>query len=138
MSQTQAKAVLSRSERRARFQLDRITFRHLLFLSVISFALYIPTLRSGFVADDDAEVLQDRLIRSFSNIPSFFSHGVWFFLTGDVEDRFYRPLKLLAYSVEYQLFRFQPAYWHLANIILDMAVVIAAYFLVRDLASREL
>ena len=110
---------------------------HLILLSASAFLLYAFTLGDGFVEDDTAEVLQDRLIRSFANIPAFFAHSVWYFL-GDQGDRYYRPLKLLAYSVEYHLFHFHPAFWHLANILINLAVVMVAYVLVKDLADRQL
>ena len=116
---------------------DHTTLFHLLLLSSASFALYALTLSSGFITDDEQEVLKDRVIRSFANIPALFAHSVWFFLGGK-GDRYYRPLKLLAYSIEYHLFQFRPALWHLANILLHIAVVIAVYWLVRDLATRQL
>jgi len=115
----------------------RATLFHLLCLSTAAFLLYARTLGNGFAADDNSEVLQDRLIRSFANIPKFFAHSVWYFLGGN-GDRYYRPLKLLAYSIEYHLFHFHPGLWHLANIAVHIAVVIAAYFVVRDLASAQL
>jgi protein O-mannosyl-transferase len=110
---------------------------HLLMLSGIAFGLYAPALRNGFVSDDESEVLHNPLIRSFANLGEFFAHSVWYF-AGAQGDRYYRPLKLLAYTVGYHLFGFRPAYWHLANILVNLAVVIAIYFLVRDLASPAL
>src|SRR5258708_18813953 len=113
---------------------DRTTAFHLLFLATASFALYARGLANGFVTDDEDEVLKDHLIRSFANIPRLFSHGVWFFAGVKVEN-YYRPLKLLAYLIEYHLFGFNAASWHFASIFLQIAVVSVAYLLVRDLAS---
>jgi protein O-mannosyl-transferase len=116
---------------------DRTTLFHLSILSVAAFALYTGTLWNGWITDDHQEVLKDHLIRSFANIPTLFAHGVWFFI-GTKGDRYYRPLKLLVYSVEYHLFGFRPAWWHLASILFYLATILAIYFLVRDLASRSL
>jgi tetratricopeptide (TPR) repeat protein len=138
MSQIKTKTPKRRFDNQLRFRPDSRTIRELFALSITSFALYIPTLWCSFVADDEAEVLQDRLIRSFSNIPGFFAHSVWFFLNSGTGDRFYRPLKLLVYSIEYHLFQFHPVYWHFVNILLNTVVVVAAYFLVRDLAGHRL
>jgi tetratricopeptide (TPR) repeat protein len=118
--------------RPARF--GHTTLLHAAALAAVSFALYARTLWNGFVADDTSEVLQDRLIRSFKNIGVFFGHSVWYF-TGATADRYYRPLKLLAYSIEYHLFGFRPAYWHLVNILVNAGVVLAIYFLVGELAT---
>jgi protein O-mannosyl-transferase len=116
---------------------ERAALLHLLILTAVCFGLYARTLWNGWVTDDQLEVLQDHLIRSFANVPRLFTTGVWFF-AGVAADNYYRPLKLLAYTVEYHLFGFRPAYWHLANILVNLAVVIAIYFLVRDLASPAL
>lgn len=110
---------------------------HLLLLSAATLALYGRALSGGFVLDDGAEVLQDRLIRSFSNIRAIFAHSVWYF-AGVKTSNYYRPGKLLAYMVEYCLFAFHPFFWHLASVLFHLTVVVAIYFLVRDLASREL
>lgn len=118
-------------------QAARSTVLHLLILAGATFLLYARTLAAGFVADDEWEVLSDRLIRSFSSVPALFAHSVWFF-GGYKINNYYRPLKLLAYLVEYHLFGFHPAWWHLANIFLHLAIVVTIYFLVRDLASATL
>jgi protein O-mannosyl-transferase len=131
------KARSGADHRRIAVRPDRTTLIHLLVLSAAGFFLYVRTLWSSFVADDNAEILTDRLIRSFDNIPTFFAHSVWYFLGGQ-GDRYYRPLKLLAYSTEYHLFHFQSFFWHFTNILANIAVIIAVYLLVRDLASREL
>ena len=109
----------------------------LLFLTAATFVLYAPGLLNGFVTDDEGEVLQDQLIRSLANIPRLFAHNVWFFVGAETHN-FYRPLKLVAYSIEYQLFGFRASSWHVASIFLHGSVVVAGYLLVRDLASRRL
>jgi hypothetical protein len=104
-----------------------------LALAGASFALYAGTLRNGFVIDDRLEVLQDRLIRKFANIPSLFIHNVWYF-SGDKVNNHYRPLETLLYAIEYHLFRFDPVGWHFANVLFNIAAIMAVYFLARDLA----
>ncbi|HEV2386991.1 MAG TPA: tetratricopeptide repeat protein [Candidatus Acidoferrales bacterium] len=113
---------------------DRTSLWHILVLSAAAVALYVPTLWYSWVSDDESEVLQDTLIRSFRNVPRLFAHSVWFF-AGAKTDNYYRPLKLLAYSVEYHLFGFRPVFWHLANVLANLAVVVVIYLLVVELAS---
>ena len=109
----------------------------LLLCAAVSLALYTRGLWNTWVTDDESEVLQDQLIRSFRNLPGLFAHNVWYF-AGSETHNYYRPLKLVAYSIEYHLFGFRPVAWHVASILLQIAVVISAYMLVRDLASRQL
>ena len=59
---------------------------NLLLLSGLTFVLYARGLGNGFVTDDEKEVLRDPLIRSFSNIPRFFAHNVWYFAGIKVEN----------------------------------------------------
>jgi protein O-mannosyl-transferase len=137
MSRHRAKRIPKAADRAAEIRPNHTTALHLLVLSAATIAIYARGLSNTFVTDDESEVLKDQLLRSFSNIPRLFSHGVWFF-EGVQTENYYRPLKLVAYSVEYHLFGFHPSYWHVASIVLHMAVVAAGYFLVRDLCSRPL
>ena len=110
---------------------------HLILFAVLSLAIYARGLWNNFVTDDESEVLQDPLIRSFRRIPDLFAHNVWYF-AGSETHNYYRPLKLIAYSVEYHLFGFRPTAWHLASILIHIAATISAYALMRSLASRQL
>ena len=116
------------------FHQSRSVLYHLVILAAATFAFYARTVWNGFVADDNSELLTNRAIRHLSNIPSFFTHGVWFF-AGARNDLYYRPLKFAAYSLEYAAFRTNPAFWHLVNVLVQIATVAAVYLLVRDLAS---
>ena len=117
-----------------RYQRNHTTLYHLTLLALATLTFYARTLWNGFVADDNSELLSNRAIRHLSNIPSFFTHGVWFF-AGARNDLYYRPLKFAAYSLEYAAFRTNPALWHLVNVLVQVVAVMAVYFLVRDLAS---
>ncbi len=137
MSRRRSTNAPARSVSAAAARPDHTQLFHLLFLTAATFTVYARGLLNGFVTDDEGEVLQDQLIRSLANIPRLFAHNVWFFVGAETHN-FYRPLKLVAYSIEYQLFGFRASSWHIASIFLHGAVVIAGYLLVRDLASRRL
>ena len=113
-----------------------ITLQFLL-LSSITFGLYARGLVNGFVTDDEKEVLRDPLIRNLADIPRFFAHSVWYFAGVKVEN-YYRPLKLVAYAIEYQMFGFWAPGWHLAGISFHVTAVIMVYLVVRELSSSRL
>ena len=117
-------------------QPDR-TAVHLILFAVLSLVVYARGLWNNFVTDDESEVLQDLMIRSFRNIPGLFAHNVWYF-AGSETHNYYRPLKLVAYSVEYHLFGFRPTAWHVASILFHIAAVVSAYVLMRALTSCQL
>jgi tetratricopeptide (TPR) repeat protein len=106
-------------------------------LVVLSLVLYAGSLRNGFVSDDDFQILGNRLITDVRNIPRIFTSNVWAF-AGEETTNYYRPLHMLIYMAEYHLFGFDPFKWHLANLGLHVAALLAAYALARALAGERL
>src|SRR3954453_17619371 len=77
-------------------------------------AAYAPAARNGFVWDDTALILRDPLIRSWRLIPEGFNH--FLFVDATASD-FYRPLQRFTYTIDYALFAFQPAGYHVVSMI---------------------
>jgi tetratricopeptide (TPR) repeat protein len=110
---------------------------HLLLLIALSFAVYGNSLSNGFVSDDDFQVLSNKLITDWHNLPQIFTTHVWAFAHQQLTN-YYRPLYMSFYMAEYYLFGFDPFLWHLANLGFHLAALVAAYFLMRALASEAL
>ena len=104
----------------------------LLLLACATFAAYAPALRNDFVWDDTALVLRDPLIRSWRLIPESFQH--FLFLDATASD-FYRPVQRLSYMLDYAVYAFQPAGYHLTSIACHGAAAIALYFLALELLA---
>ena len=102
----------------------------LLLIALAVFAAYAPTLRDGFVWDDQALVLRDPLIRSWRLIPEGFQH---FLFTDATPSDFYRPMQRLTYTLEYCAVAFRPAVFHFTNIICHLAASLAVYFFASEL-----
>lgn len=115
---------------------------HLAVLILLSIAIYAPTLRNDFVTDDKLQILQNPLVLEGKNLDRAFSADVWSFALGSKYraglTNYYRPLQLMVYTGEYQLFGSHPAYWHLLNILLNAANVALVYFLLASLATPVL
>ena len=105
----------------------------ILLIVVATFAIYWPSLRNGFVWDDTALVLRDPFLRSWRLIPDGFRH---FLFTDATPSNFYRPMQRLTYTLDYQLFAFQPWGWHLANIVLHAAAGVMLFLLAGELARQ--
>ncbi len=119
------------------------TFLHLAILILISLALYAPTLRNGFVTDDNVQILQNPMVLDGKELGQAFTTDAWAFaLRTDENSRstsnYYRPLQPLVYFAEYRLFGPNPVGWHLVNILLNAAVVAAIYLLFSSLATAPL
>ena len=91
---------------------------------------YAPAVNDGFVWDDTALVLRDPLIRSWRLIPEGFNH---FLFVDATSSDFYRPIQRLTYTLEYAAFAFQPAAYHVTNILLHAAAAIALFFFAEEL-----
>ena len=111
----------------------------LIILAAVAIS-YAPAVNDGFVWDDTALVLRDPLIRSWRLIPEGFNH---FLFVDATSSDFYRPIQRLTYTLEYAAFAFQPAAYHVTNILLHAGGAIALFFfaeellLVVGLGSRE-
>lgn len=95
-------------------------------------AVHAPALRAGFVWDDTALVLRDPLIRSWRLIPEGFQH---FLFTDATASNFYRPLQRVTYTFEYWAFAFQPAGYHVLNLVLHAAAASALFTFLNALFS---
>ncbi|MBE0574959.1 MAG: tetratricopeptide repeat protein [Desulfuromonadales bacterium] len=85
-----------------------------LLLCLFSFGIYANSLSGGFIWDDHYQVLDNRLLRSFENLPEIFFQSTSSFMGG--ESNYYRPLVYLWYLPIYQIFG--PTAWafHLGNL----------------------
>jgi tetratricopeptide (TPR) repeat protein len=110
---------------------------HLLVLAAVSLALYADALRNGFVTDDTLQLQDNPFVMHFRYIPRLFATNVWSSLHSTLSN-YYRPLQMLFYMGEYHLFGFRPGMFHLVNLLLNVAAVFAAYFLIRAFADESL
>ena len=73
---------------------------------LVSLISYINIFKNEFVWDDHVFILENADIRSFSNLPLFFSHDV---------DGLYRPLRSLYYTFIYSIGGKNEFLYHPAN-----------------------
>lgn len=111
-------------------------------LFLFSIILYSGALRHGFVWDDEGVITNAPEIREFANIPSFFTKTL---ILGesdrpntedDVRIRYYRPLTTTLHAIEYHLFGKNPFGYKLINLLLNGAVVVCTFLLVRALTGK--
>jgi|GEM_PF-4289695 len=103
-----------------------------LFFLLTSYALYGSSIWNGFVFDDNGQIVENGWIRSFQNLPTVFSSGVWNFREfHGAEGYWYRPMMHAIFMLEYHMFRLNPAGYHAVNIALHTlnALLISASIL---------
>lgn len=84
---------------------------------------YLDTLGNGFVHDDYNEVLNNPYLRSFGHLKEILSTNTLAHLGARGVTNYYRPVSVVGFLLCYQAFGPLPYGFHLANLLLNAAVV---------------
>jgi tetratricopeptide (TPR) repeat protein len=90
------------------------------------FAVYLPSLSSGFIWDDDAYVTENSTLRSFDGL-----RRIW--LDPQATPQYY-PLVFTSFWAEYHLWGLHPAGYHLTNAALHATNAVLAWLVLRWLS----
>ena len=93
---------------------------------VLVFAFFSPTLKNGFVWDDEYNLLNNSYYRGLS-----WDHLAWMFTT--IHDANYHPLCWLSLGVDFSLWGLHPAGYHLTDLILHGLNAVLLFRLIVDL-----
>jgi len=104
---------------------------HIVMLAILTFMVYADSLTGDFVGDDNVQIARNENIRSLSNIPQDFTTSVWAFASPNKtsNDRYYRPLQNVVYTLTYQIGGLHTVAYHLVSVTLHAGVVIVVYLL---------
>ncbi|MGA2073884.1 MAG: tetratricopeptide repeat protein [Terriglobia bacterium] len=117
--------------------LRRFATQELLALLIVIAGLpYVNSLWNSFVQDDNRQILGNPYLRNFSHLREIFATNVWSYVGAQGTTNYYRPLMTLGYLFCYQLFGPMAYGFHLANLVLNAAVV-CLVFLVTERAFRN-
>jgi len=96
----------------------------------ITFLVYLPSLKNGFVYwDDHVVLLENPNYRGFD-----WPRLKWMFTTGFMGH--YQPLTWLSYAVDYTLWGMDPWGYHLTSVLLHAATAGGVYWVARFLLGR--
>ena len=121
-------------------RLARLAAPELLALLILVAALpYLNSLWNGFVQDDNRQVVTNPYLRSFSHLREIFATNVWSYVGAQGTTNYYRPLMTFGYLLCYQFLGPLAYGFHLANIVLNAAVVCLVFLVSERLfANRTL
>jgi tetratricopeptide (TPR) repeat protein len=88
---------------------------------------YLNTLLNGFVDDDTLQVLANPYIQHSGHLRQIFTADAWAFYGASALSDFYRPLMNLTYLVLWKVYGPVPIGYHIANLLLEAAVVCMVY-----------
>jgi tetratricopeptide (TPR) repeat protein len=112
----------------------RIELLWLLPALVLGFLIYTNALHGDFVYDDQRQIVRNTLIQDGSQFWRAMISDVWAFKGGDrAVSNYWRPSFVVWMILNFRCFGLDTFGWHLANILLHLAVVALAFVLLRRL-----
>ena len=104
---------------------------------VLTFAVYIPTLRYQFVHDDRGQIVENSAVHSWRFVPSYFTSQVWAGVMPGELGNYYRPLFLLWLRINHAAFGTHAWGWHLTTVLAHVLTTLLAYVLALSLGVSE-
>ncbi|NTW65181.1 MAG: tetratricopeptide repeat protein [Nitrospirae bacterium] len=94
----------------------------MMFLALLTIAVYGNSLVNKFVWDDEFIIVRDPAVRDPSGAAALL-------VSPDVVKPYYRPLNRMSYLLDYQLFGMRPAGFHAVNVLVHVLNVLLLYLL---------
>ncbi|MCD6011735.1 MAG: tetratricopeptide repeat protein [Flavipsychrobacter sp.] len=108
-----------------------------IFLGILSFLVYANTLSNGYAGDDDLFISYNRFVNmGVSGIPTLLTTPHMQGVVTEANDT-YRPLALVMFAVENELFGNNPVTGHLINILLFLGCVIMLFLFFDKLMEQQ-
>src|SRR5262249_36459551 len=105
----------------------------ILLIALFTGIVFAQTLRFDFVSYDDYELVYQNgdFLSHVSNV--FTSFATHVFTTHRAESGYYRPLVLVSFIVDYQVWGLNPFGYHLTNLLVHLCTVLALFLLLEKL-----
>jgi len=88
-----------------------------LSIAIVGFLLYFNTIGNDYALDDNNSIIQNNYVQEgFSGIPKLMTIDYWYFAGMNLG--YYRPLSLITFAIEHQLFGNNPHVSHFDNALL--------------------
>ncbi len=112
-------------------------YKYPIILAILSVILYANTLSNDYVMDDGQVIVNNKLIaKGISAIPELLTtsrlKGY-----GPVENDTYRPIPMIAFAIEHQIWGNSPAAGHLFNILFFAACVMVLFLFLSRLLRND-
>lgn len=99
------------------------------FVCVLTFVVYLPTLRFQFVHDDRGIIVENPAVHSWHAVPSYFTSHSWAAVAPAFLGNDYRPLFLLWFRVNDALFGSHTAGWHFTTVVAHVVATFCVFLL---------
>ena len=96
-------------------------------LGLAAIVVHSGSLSFGFVWDDWPQIVNNPIIRSWSNLPRAFGSDLWYHVAR--HQVYYRPLFVAWSMLNFTLFGLRAWGWHLGAVVLHLCAVMAVFWL---------
>jgi len=96
---------------------------------ILGFIIYFNSFHNQFVYDDVVQIVNNKTIRSFSNVSMAFAHRLGYSSETSTKSKFYRPVQVITLMADYYLWGLRPLGYHITNTILHILVCILVFLL---------
>ncbi len=119
------------------FEAARVS-RWLISLAVVlAFLVYLRTLNFEFVYDDVSQVLENDIYYSSDVLQRIFFGDLWQH-ESESSGFYYRPVFLLWFVINHQLFGFEAAGWHAASVLVHTVATVLVWAVVCSMSKDRL
>ena len=105
-----------------------------LLLLGVTVVVYLNSFDNTFVWDDVVLIENNPLVKDWRHLPALFISDI---LPGPAAGTYYRPLQMLSYGLDYQLWGLDPFGFHLTNLALHALCAVLFYRLARTLMGQQ-
>jgi len=107
----------------------------LVLLVVIGMSLYGNTFNNEFFWDDDDSIVNNAYIKDWQYLPKYFTENL---IAGAGQTtNYYRPVLLISFALDYNLWGLNPTGFHLTNALLHIIAAWLIFFILRLLLRKQ-
>lgn len=97
-----------------------------IFILALGFVIYANTLGNGYVPGDRAAVENNGFLASWGNLRYFLDPVKYFTASGEM---MFRPMTTLSYFIDHMFWGYDPAGYHLTNLLIHSVNAVLLYFI---------
>ncbi|MEO6537265.1 MAG: hypothetical protein ABIT07_05550, partial [Ferruginibacter sp.] len=107
-------------------------------LAAFAFVLYAQTIGFDYTLDDRASISENRIVKQgLQGIPTLFTTDYWYGYSEKLRGTQYRPVSLVMFAIEWQMFPQNAGVSHFINVLLYALTGLFLFFLLSKLFSAQ-
>jgi tetratricopeptide (TPR) repeat protein len=107
-------------------------------LFLLALIIYSSSLKGPFICDDTQLIITNEYIKDFHTLPLLFNTEVFKSsgLNREFAFRYYRPLQLFSFAIDYFIWKMNPLGYHLTNVLIHVLMSFLVYYFLYQLFTN--